>query len=94
MKTCEESGLQHICDEIVECLASGSTVVEGVTEDERTINARAYLEELLQLSGADYERLNASSLKKVLTMMAGREMKNGRDMKDISENIKRIARML
>ncbi len=94
MKTCEESGLNDVCDEILNCLVSHSNVIAGEDTGQRMDSARAYLEEMFRLAGADYGKLNPAGIARVLKLLAAREMRKGGDTVSITEHIKHIARML
>jgi len=85
-----ENDAEQIKDEIIQCIA----VNVFDSEQDSYIKAKQLLHELFIVSGGNFDRPDYDSIMKVLKLVAARQLKKGKDTKEIAQRFKEIAKKI
>jgi hypothetical protein len=86
--------MKFICTDILECLADHSAVVGGSSREEKVQGAELYLRDSFLVAGVDYGSPDPAGIKRVLKVLAAREIASGKDVRTVSANLIKIAQEL
>jgi len=85
-----ENDAEQIKDEIIQCIA----VNVFDSEQDSHAKAKQLLHELFIVSGGNFDRPDYDSIMKVLKLVAARQLKKGKDTKEIAQRFKDIAKKI
>jgi len=90
----KQMGPEHFRDEIIECLSSESTAIDGTGHGDKLKEAEKYLRRIFSEVAGNYDYPTYPKLMAALKLLMSREYKAGKNEKVVADNFLKITKKI